>query len=254
MREDYRSVVTAETLKEMVDFIQWYNRVLGHEPLIVGGWAAWAYHQDLGSKDIDVVFPGAAAKQATLLDYFHSHGFKTRKDSLFDYEFYKERKTSDGRLIEVLVDAVSSERRVIVSGTKITIPWGLAEKHKRKFRFAKDAEAYIVAPELLLVYKIGALVGRDHNLRVSATDARAKHYRSKLWKDAHDVLGMFQNCRFDGNLLFSLVSDCGLGGSLDDAKRIAIRYLSEAELLVFEKIWSGLFSNRGKTGTGERIG
>ena len=122
MREDYRSEVTDETLKELIGFVHWYNKVLGHEPLIVGGWAAWAYHHDLGSKDIDVVFPGAATKQTTLLDYFNSHGYKTRKDSLFDYEFFKERKTSSGQMVEVLVDAVSSDRRVIVSGTSMRIP------------------------------------------------------------------------------------------------------------------------------------
>ncbi len=94
MESFYAREITDETFKELVDFVQWYNRVVGHEPLIVGGWAAWAYHHGLGSKDIDVVFPGAATKHATLFDYFKSHGFKQRRVDFFDCEFYKERATS----------------------------------------------------------------------------------------------------------------------------------------------------------------
>ncbi len=242
MEADYGLDITEETRKELVDFIRWYNRVIGHDPLIVGGWAAWAYHQGLGSKDIDVVFPSAASKQATLLDYFRSHGFKNRSVDLFDYEFYKERKTPGGRVVEVLVDAVSADRNVIVSGTSITIPWGLAEKHKRRFYFGPNAEAYIVSPELLLVYKVGALVGREYK-RKSAVGSRLAHYRTKIWKDARDVSGLFDNCSFNSNLLLSLLASCGLGNPerLGEALAIGERQFEGGQKELFRAKWRSVF-------------
>ena len=241
MEADYAEEITEETRKELVEFIQWYNHVLGHEPLIVGGWAAWAYHHGLGSKDIDVVFPGAAAKQVTLSAYFKSNGYVENRDvDFFDYEFTKARKTADERSVDIIVDAVSMDRNVQVSGTKLIIPWKWAEKHKRKHAFGKKADAYIVDPELLLVYKIGALIGRNHYLR-TADIRRQSHYQSKLWKDARDVLGLFENCAFDKTLLASLLKESKLKPLVTDAKNIASRYFSPERKDEFESKWDSVF-------------
>ncbi len=235
----YSKEVTDQTLKELVEFITWYNKHVGHDPLIVGGWAAWAYHHGLGSKDIDVVFPAAPAMHVTLNQYFIANGYRERKTAFFSYEFYKTRKTSGGREVEVIVDAVASDRRVIVGGTPITIPWGLAEKHKQRHEFGKDAQAWIIAPELLLIYKIGALIGRDHNLGL----ARAFNFgriQGKLWKDAQDILGLTQNAEFNEEKLGSLLEESGLNDEklLRQAKSIALSYLEGKQATEFNAKWA----------------
>ncbi len=237
----YSKEVTEQTLRELVAFIEWYNK-LGHEPLIVGGWAAWAYHQGPGSKDIDVVFPGKAAMQQTLLQYFQVNGFKTRKTSLFDYEFYKTRKTNESREVEVIIDAVASDRRVVVDGTPIVIPWGLAEKFKRKHDFGNNVQAWIVSPELLLVYKIGALLGRGSQLRTSPEENRER-IESKLWKDAQDVAGLLEKTAPDRKKLGSLLKQCNLMESnwLEKAWETAARYLDEPQKRATGKKWVELF-------------
>ncbi len=241
MESDYRLDVTEETHKELVEFIQWYNEVQGHVPLIVGGWAAWAYHRGLGSKDIDVIFPGSAAKHVTLSQYFKSNGYAEHREiDSFDFEFTKTRVTSDGRKVNVIVDAASMDRNVQVSGTDLIIPWSLAEKYKRRFSFGKNADAYIVDPELLLVYKVGALVGRDFK-RKTAVGFRRAHYESKLWKDARDVLGVFENCELDEKLLGSLLESCGLDVLLGDALEIAGSHFDPDGRETFEKRWAGVF-------------
>ncbi|MBI5036153.1 hypothetical protein HZC09_02305 [Candidatus Micrarchaeota archaeon] len=245
MEADYSAEITGETRKELVEFIRWYNHVQGHDPLIVGGWAAWAYHHGLGSKDIDVVFPGAASKQMTLTAYFKSNGYsESRNVDFFDFEFSKTRVASDGRKVKIIVDAVSMDRNVQVSGTELIIPWALAEKHKQRFSFAPGAETYIIVPELLLVYKVGALIGRNHYLR-TADVSRQSHYQSKLWKDARDVLGLFENCVFDSKLLFRLLSSCGLSDRqlLDAAAAIGEQQFKDEQKGLFGEKWRYVFGN-----------
>jgi len=232
----YTSEVTDQTLKELVEFISWYNK-LGHEPLIVGGWAAYAYHGGLGSKDIDVVFPGGGAMQQTLLQYFKVNGYDERKTSFFDYEFYKTRKTSNGREVEMIIDAVSSDRKVVVNGTALTIPWGLAEKYKRKHYFAQNVHAWIAEPELMVIYKIGALIGRAANLSI-ATERERLRIEGKLWKDAKDLLGLFEKTPLASNKIAELLYKCGLSDEfLVQAKQNAEDYLSEKEKSAFQEKW-----------------
>lgn len=240
MKEFYEPDITEETKKELIDFVKWYNKLVGHEPLIVGGWAAWAYHKSLGSKDIDVVFPGEASKQVTLLEYFQRNDYKQRPTSFFDYEFYKIRKTSGGREVEVLVDAVSSNRKVIVSGTSVTIPWGFAERFKREYSFSEDAKAYIVEPELLLVYKIGALIGRSKELQ-TATATQNTYFESKLWKDVQDVYGLLKSCDLDPPTLFYLLKESCLmvpGSSwVDSALEVAYQHIAKDDKPIFARKW-----------------
>ena len=69
MKELYAGEITDPSLKELETFAKWYNDKIGNYPVIVGGWAVYCYTAGLGSKDIDVVFPGDASKHATLFAY-----------------------------------------------------------------------------------------------------------------------------------------------------------------------------------------
>lgn len=181
MKELYSSAITGPSLSELEEFAGWYNEKIGNYPIIVGGWAVYCYAKGLGSKDIDVVFLGDAAKHKTLFDYFRSHGYTERRRSFFDKEFVK---LNNG--VEIIIDAVSSNRTIIFEGRKARLPWSWAVRNSSLYDLG-SAKIYIPTLELLLAYKLGAVLGRNIQLR---TGLEFDYYRSKLWKDVYDIVSL----------------------------------------------------------------
>ncbi len=189
MKELYDKAITDASLDELVNFAKWMNERVGHTPVIVGGWAAYAYVNGFGSKDIDVIFPNEAVMSKVLADYFHREGYAERRRDFFQKEYYKEVMVK-GQKIEIIIDAASGKRIIEVSGTDARIPWAWAEKHSVKHKL-KGVEIYVPEIELLLTYKMGAILGRS-NLLGGAMGERAAYLRSKVWKDAFDILSLSQ--------------------------------------------------------------
>ncbi len=183
MKELYSNTITDPSLKELREFASWYNEKIGNYPIIVGGWAVYCYTKGLGSKDIDVVFLGDVTKHTTLFDYFRAHSYTERRRTFFDKEFVKLVKTS-GLKVEIIIDAVSSNRTIIFERKKARLPWSWAVKHSSLHDLG-DAKIYIPDIELLLVYKLGAIFGRNMELK---TGLEFDYYRSKIWKDVYDVI------------------------------------------------------------------
>jgi hypothetical protein len=185
MKELYSNRITDPSLTELREFARWYNEKIGNYPVIVGGWAVYCYTKGIGSKDIDVVFLGDAAKHKTLFDYFRAHGYTERRRTFFDKEFVKLVKGEDAK-VEIIIDAVSSNRTIIFERKKARLPWNWAVKHSVLYDLG-DSKIYIPAIELLLTYKLGAIFGRNMELK---TGLDFDYYRSKLWKDVYDVISL----------------------------------------------------------------
>ncbi len=185
MKEIYDKKITDPSLRELEELALWYNQKIGTYPIIVGGWAVYFYTKGLGSKDIDVVFAGDKAKHQTLFAYFLSHGFEERQRSLFDKEFVKDLKIGK-RNVEIIVDAVSQGRTILFDGRKARIPWAWAMMHNIEHKVGK-ALVLIPTIELLLAYKIGAILGRSDIMK---TGLEFDYYRSKVWKDVYDVISL----------------------------------------------------------------
>lgn len=225
MRELYDKEITDASLKELENFAKWMNEKVGHTPVIVGGWAAYAYVGGFGSKDIDVIFPSEATKAKVLADYFHREGYVERKRDFFQSEFYKEADVK-GKKIEIIIDAASGRRVIEVTGTNARIPWAWAEKHSVKHKLG-DAEIYIPEIELLITYKMGAAVGRSNALR-SAVGEEAVYMRSKVWKDVYDILSLFQK-NTDLGKLTRFLKQSKLNEHLEEANNIVKRHEKEAD-------------------------
>lgn len=204
MKEIYAAHITDPSLKELEEFASWYNEKLGNHPVIVGGWAVYCYTKGLGSKDIDVVFLGDKTKHVTLSAYFLSHGFVERTRSLFDKEFVKPIKSGESEM-EIIIDAVSSNRFITFEGRDARIPWSWAVKHSEEHKIGKSI-IYIPIIELLLVYKLGAILGRNLYLK---TGIDINYYRSKIWKDVFDVVSL-SKLEIDQKKLNSFMKDSGL--------------------------------------------
>ncbi len=207
MKEKYTPEITDPSLKELEELASWYNEKMGTYPVIVGGWAAYIYTRGLGSKDIDVVFPDDRSKHATLSMYFAAHGYAERRKSLFDVELIKIVK-SKGREVEIIVDAVSAKRFIIIEGTKVRIPWAWAIKHNVTKRIGK-AVVYVPTLELLLAYKLGAIFGRNEQLKLVADAAQLQYFRSKIWKDVFDVISL-SKLEIDSGALDKFLEESGL--------------------------------------------
>ncbi len=229
MKEIYGKEITDPSLLELEELALWYNEKIGNYPAIVGGWAVYFYTTGLGSKDIDVVFAGDKAKHQTLFAYFQSHGFKERQRSLFDREFYKEI-VSGKRKVEIIVDAVSQNRIILFEGRKARIPWAWAMKHSKEHKIGK---ATILIPEIdiLLIYKLGAALGRSDILK---TGLDFDYYRSKVWKDVYDVLSLAE-IELDANVVRKFLKESGL----DDYKEEILQIIEDN----FDDEMKGLLKN-----------
>jgi hypothetical protein len=214
MKEIYASHITDPSLKELEEFASWYNEKLGNHPVIVGGWAVYCYTKGLGSKDIDVVFLGDKTKHVTLSAYFLSHGFAERTRNLFDKEFVKPIKSGES-VVEIIIDAVSSNRFITFEGRDARIPWSWAVKHNVEHKIGKSI-IYIPTIELLLTYKLGAILGR--NLYVK-TGIDVNYYRSKLWKDVHDVVSLSE-LEIDSEKYNRFMKDSGLSQYKEEISQI----------------------------------
>lgn len=184
MREIYHETVTDPSLKELEELAEWCNRKLGHYPVIVGGWASYAYSRGLGSKDIDIVFPDAASMHQTLSAYFPSHGYNERRMGHFGFEKEIVKTVrSGGRNVDIIIDATSAGRTIVFEGSEARLPWSWATKYCVEKKLGK-ATILIPTMELLLTYKLGAVFGRYSNIM---TGLNVDYYRSKIWKDVYDI-------------------------------------------------------------------
>lgn len=225
MKELYDKAITDASLDELVNFAKWMNEKVGHTPVIVGGWAAYAYVGGFGSKDIDVIFPNDAVMSKVLADYFHCEGYTERRRDFFQKEYYKEVPVK-GQKIEIIIDAASGKRIIEVNGTEARIPWAWAGKHSVKHRL-KGAEIYVPEIELLLAYKMGAILGRS-NLLGAAMGERAAYLRSKVWKDAYDVLSLSQK-DVSSEKLVHFLKDSHLDKYFAEINTIVRRYEEDAD-------------------------
>ena len=241
MRELYDDAITGPSLKALEELAKWYNEKLGNYPLIVGGWAAYCYTKGLGSKDIDIIFQDDRSKHSTLMLYFMSHGYTERRRDFFDREFVKEVR-SWKRTIEVIVDAASVKRTIIFEGRKARLPWAWAMKHNVK-RKVGGATIYVPTIELLLTYKLGAVLGRNFLLK---TGADFEYYRSKLWKDVYDVVSL-SGIDLDAKKVGGFLAESGLGDYGEEIMQIiednyseeTRKLLKEASLDGIRKILAG---------------
>jgi len=187
----YHQKVLEESQKELVRFIRWCNRLYGYYPVIIGGWAVWAYTKYSKSIDIDIIIPTLKAVHSLLLPYYKAGHFKSA--GLLTKEYFKEVETARGKE-RIYLDAASYSNRNMLKEKRIEIPWNLLEKNSREFDFG-NAKARIPTAELLMLYKVKALRDRRYELRTAQTSMVSgtptspamDFVKSKIKKDENDI-------------------------------------------------------------------
>lgn len=180
----YYPELLEESQKELINFIKWCNKIYGYHPIIIGGWAVWAYTKYTKSIDIDIILPTTQAIHSLLTPYYKANNFKSA--GILTKEYFREIKTREGS-DRVYLDASSYANKNILKEKIIEIPWNLLEKNSKEYNF-NGAKARIPIPELLLIYKVKAL--RDRRFELTNTEivgARRDFLESKIEKDENDI-------------------------------------------------------------------
>lgn len=201
MNEHYYDEITDASFKEMVALAKWLNKVHGHYPVIVGGWAVWCHAKSLGSRDIDVVFPNRFTKHEALLRFFKFHDYT--ESGLFEKEFFKEVKLGS-KLEKIYIDACSPEdRNYLKENSNVELPWHLAIKHSEKFELEPEVFIYVPTVDVILIYKAKAVLDRRYDLKSIGSNP---FIESKIWKDFYDLAILLKNCKIDAEFLKKLLN------------------------------------------------
>jgi len=226
-KDFYSEEITTQSFIELKKFLCWMYDKKGVIPIIIGGWAVWSYVKGKGSRDIDAVFYDEHSISYILIDeYFANNGYRVVKRGLIPLYYSKNVMTSNGER-EIIFDIFdASKNREDEEGLGITIPWGWTVQYRRKIKLVENLEMYVPVPELLIVLKIVAALGRSVTMKTSAEPER---YRSKIWKDYYDVALLIKSIRLNHDSLRTFLTDSNVnkhiigflkGYKLDEHKNI----------------------------------
>lgn len=201
----YYEEITNLAFRELVNVGSWFNRFVGHHPMLIGGWAVHHYNPaGLGSRDIDLVFRDAAIKDRLVNIYMMSSGYAREKAGDFEEQFVLHAPTS--RFQErIYLDVTTTLRRNLLRGTNVEIPWNLAFDHSRT-AIIGGAQFYVPSPEVLILLKAKASIDRGWRIE---EEIDSSYTRNKIWKDHYDIVSIFKTCQLDLPLLSSLIEKCG---------------------------------------------
>jgi len=229
--ESYSSGITEATRKEFLNFAKWFNTIIGHDPLIVGGWAVYTYvPEGRGSRDVDVIFPDARVKEVAVNQYLAAHGYKEVRKRLFESSFEKEITTKGGERITMEIDAESAGTQVTDENTGIKLIWKLAQQHSRHVEIEPGVFIYVPEPELLIAYKMGALIKREKALAIAP--AQTGYFIPKILKDVHDVVRLFakEGLDIDHKKLYGFLAAMKIPPYLPECAALVHRYATDADV------------------------
>jgi hypothetical protein len=216
---EYREEVTTESYREIERLALW-ARGRGPRFYLIGGWAAWRYHQGLGSRDIDVIFTNQPILEAFLTEYYLKNGYE-KAGGVFRPS-YRKRVTTATEPVYIEIDAAELDAgHPFHEDEKLDLPYRLLENHCQSWRVGGE-EVLMPTPELLLLQKVKAHRDRSWDLEHNAGDAgRSTYLRGKVRKDAYDIRGVASHVR-----------DWGIVRSIADGR--ACRHMIEETLAALD--------------------
>jgi len=231
---DYRPEITEPSRHELTSIARWLQQN-SFTAYLVGGWAVYFHTKSserppgiiekakfeksrmedpfgfkvLGSKDIDLVFNNKAEKEEFEKNYCRNNGFVRR--GLFPPKEWV--KNAGGTDIILDFDLLARKWPVLDS----IVEWRHLAGHSQEIWLGEGAEILVPSKELLLLYKCVALVERTANRHKQGQDLA--HLDSKIWKDANDVLALYDT-RINADKLGLLSKETKLEKIRSAAKKI----------------------------------
>lgn len=189
--------VPDQSKKYLEEFLPFAIKALSYEPVILGGWAVYAFTKKQKSVDVDVLLK--TKNDIKLLEpFFVERKFKKDEDQQGNVTFELETTKHEykGIILESIIFDLMlvDEPNVLHSNKNISVPWELCYEFKEK---AKLNGTEILAPtkELLVILKTKALLDREHD------KYKLKNFTNKQWlkrkdfkieKDKQDIKDLFE--------------------------------------------------------------
>ncbi len=189
--------VLDQSKKYLEEFLPYLRQKLPYEPIILGGWAVYAFTKKQKSVDVDVLLKDK--KDIELLKpFFTERKFKLEEDSQGNVTFELETQKHEYKgitLESIIFDLMLvTEPNTLHSNKNISVPWQLCYDFNEK---AKLNGTEILAPtkELLIILKTKALLDREYD------KYKLKNFTNKQWlrrkefkieKDKQDIKDLFE--------------------------------------------------------------
>ncbi|MFH1256809.1 MAG: hypothetical protein V1494_05975 [Candidatus Diapherotrites archaeon] len=211
----YNKDATELSLSELKRFLSWCEYTLHYAPVIIGGWAVYAFTPKIGSIDIDIVLKKKDFKKLAV--FFSENGYAKKEDEPNIY--FKEAMLPSGKTETMRFDLIALESKYAISREpNVSIPIRLVEKHSKEISFERQK---IIVPEkeLLLIQKVAAYRNREDLARTGhlrlAFGQREWNER-KIAKDKEDIKNLIES-GIDFEKLEKLLEKTGFKKIYEDA-------------------------------------
>ena len=181
------------------EFISYAKDKLPYEPVVLGGWAVYAYTKKQKSVDVDILLK-TKKDIKTLKPFFIEKKFKYDEDSKGNvtFELETEKHEYKGIVIEnIIFDLMlQSEDNLLHSNKNISVPWTLCYEFNEQVRL-NGIEILTPTKELLVILKTKALLDREYD----KYKLKSFHRKDKQWinrkdfkieKDKQDIKDLFE--------------------------------------------------------------
>lgn len=189
--------VPDQSKQYLEEFLPFARKVLSYEPVILGGWAVYAFTKKQKSVDVDVLLK--TKKDIKLLEpFFIERKFKQEEDRQGNVTFELETTKHEykGIILESIIFDLMlvDEPNVMHSNKNISVPWKLCYEFNEKTKL-NGIEILAPTKELLVILKTKALLDREHD------KYKLKNFTNKQWlkrkdfkieKDKQDIKDLFE--------------------------------------------------------------
>jgi len=199
----YVSEVTTRSFTELKKFIKW-SKSEGFTPVVIGGWAVYAYKEGLGSRDIDAIVKNKTAFRKTIKGFFRPNRYEpgtvgTQTESLHYTKVIKSRNLQPVEINFEIFDG--KNKREDISGLNLIMKWEWSVKFQQEVKLTKERFTLTVPNrELLIVQKIIAALDRSKKLRL-AQGLYRRMLDDKIRKDYYDVTSLIKDHEENKQLL-----------------------------------------------------
>lgn len=184
--------ITDLSLTELKHFLVWCKSNLKTTPVIIGGWAVYAYVPKIGSIDIDVVLKKGELKNIS--KFFIKNNYTKREDEPNIY--LKEAKMSSDKTETIRFDIIDYDKEyAITRAPEVKISVKLVGKHSQELKFEGQI---ITVPEkeLLLIFKVAAYRNREDLARTGQLrlpSGQREWNERKIAKDKEDIRNLVES-------------------------------------------------------------
>jgi hypothetical protein len=189
--------VPDQSKKYLEEFLPFARRVLSYEPIILGGWAVFAFTKKQKSVDVDVLLKNKGDIEL-LKPFFVERKFfyEENRQGNSTFELETQKHEYKGIILESIIFDLMliNEPNVLHSDKNISVPWMLCFEFNEK---AKLNGIEILAPtkELLVVLKTKALLDREYDkikLHSFVNKQWMKRKDFKIEKDKQDIKDLIE--------------------------------------------------------------